>query len=93
MDTAIRTNLLSKILKHASTGADGDSFDIARICAIFIIPLYMFMGWVELNATPEDRAFDFQGFGTGFGIILAGLGAFIFLKKDTEPKATPGGST
>lgn len=79
-------SLVARVLKHVSTTADGESYDIARIAALFIIPLYMLMGWVELNATPEDRAFSFTDFGAGFGLILAGLGGFLFLKKDTEPK-------
>ena len=80
-------SIAGKVLKHIATGADGDSYDNARVMSIFIIPLYMFMGWVELVNTPPERAFDFQDFGIGFGAIMAGLGAFIFLKKDTEPKA------
>jgi hypothetical protein len=82
-------NLATRVLKHISTNADGETYDVARVMAIFIIPLYMAMGWVEMMETPPDRAFDFQAFGIGFGAILTGLGAFLFLKKDTEPHAGP----
>jgi hypothetical protein len=79
--------LTAKILKHISTLEDGETYDLARVFAVFIIPLYMAMGWFELVKTPTERAFDFQAFGIGFGAVLTGLGAFLFLKKDTEPKA------
>lgn len=78
------TNLASRVVKDMVTLADGQTYDIARIFAICIIPVYIGMGVGELVMAPTP--FDFQAFGVGFGAILTGLGAFLFLKNPTEPK-------
>lgn len=71
-------------LKQIITEPDNRTVCIARIMAIAGVGEFLVIaGKVALRT----NTFDMQGFGLGFGGLLAGVGAALKLKKDTPPEA------
>lgn len=74
-------NFLNNIL----TGIDNKTHDIVRVVGAFVGAGGPFLaGW---DVIVHHAHFDFQSYGIGGGALLAGVGAALGMKKDTEPKA------
>lgn len=76
-------NLLSKITKDLLTGIDGLTFDPARVYGLGAV--LIFFGLAIIAVIVKNQPFDPQGYGIGFGALLAGFGLGVSLKKATEP--------
>lgn len=74
--------LLSKIVKDCLTGRDGETYDPARI--YLAMAVNVFLAAVIIGAV-KGLPFDPNGFGIGFGALLAGGGLAVALKSNTEP--------
>jgi len=79
--------LLASLLKDMLTGIDGESYDIGRVLGAAAVVVYLALGVVGICKATADHPFDFQGYGIGFGSLVAGVGVLLRLKQDTEPKA------
>ena len=77
-------NTLSLIVKHCLTGLDGSTYDPARVYLAGAVLVFLGGAIVQLV---QGKTLDFQAFGTGFGVLLAGGGLGISLKSKTEPDA------
>ena len=72
-----------EFIKHALTGVDNNTYDIARIVLLIgILVLCFNVTWVCVLT----NAFDVQSYGIGFGALCAGVGGLLKLKENTEPK-------
>lgn len=76
-------NLIKKMLMDSLTTKDGQSFDLGRI--IWAQGAMLFFGLTIYNVVFLHVPFDYIAFGSGFGVISAGSGAALMLKKSTEP--------
>lgn len=76
---------MMKLLKDITTGIDGKTYDNVRCYMLVGVLAYLALTGYHLW---DDNAFDWIGFASGFGIILAGGSAGIGLKAQTEPKGT-----
>ena len=74
----------SKILKDLFTGADGESHDVGRY--LWVLSVLAGLGYAGYDLIYLKNHFDIVSYGTGVGVLLAGGGASLMLKKDTEPK-------
>lgn len=73
-----------KWFKDLVTGLDGETHDIVRWAAgLGSLNALFLAGW---DVIVHGAHFDFQSYGIGFGAMLAGVGAALKLKQDTEPK-------
>ena len=72
------------IVMHCLTGPDGITFDPARVYLAGAVITFL-AGAVTVVV--KTHALDFQGFGIGFGALLAGGGLGIAAKSKTEPGA------
>lgn len=77
---AIRSHLLQLV-----TGADNRTPDVGRyIAAVSFLTAFT----LEVYSVVKlGKVFDIQAFGTGIGILMAGVGAMLKLKENTEPPA------
>jgi hypothetical protein len=73
---------MMKILKDITTGIDGKTYDNVRVYMLIGVCAYLALTGYHLW---DDNAFDWIGFASGFGIILAGGSAGLGLKAHTEP--------
>ncbi len=81
--------LFRTVVKHISTGADGETYDVGRIIGWVGSVLYLLMGLAELTAClARGEHFPFNDYGIGFGAFTAGTGALLLMKQGSEPKAT-----
>jgi hypothetical protein len=71
------------ILNDCLTGIDGVTYDPARVYGLFCVLTYL--GLAIYSVAWKGAPFDYQGFGIGFGAVLAGFGASVSLKSKTEP--------
>jgi hypothetical protein len=68
-------------LKSLLTEVDGESFDVAKLlAALSILAGITFQGYV-LYKQPDTK-FDMQNYGTGIGLLFAGVGVALHMKKD-----------
>lgn len=77
-------NLLSTVLKNSFTTSTGEDYDIGRLLwALAVLSFFCLAGWsIVVNKQP----FDALSYGTGLAAVLAGGGAALGLKKDSEAK-------
>lgn len=72
------------ILRDLFTGLDGQTHDIGRwfggLSGLSGISLSVY------DVVVNHSHFDAQAFGVGMAALAAGVGAFLKLKADTEPK-------
>jgi len=74
-----------KVLTQILTGADNETHDMGRYIAILS---FMTAFTLEVYSVVKlGKVFDIQAFGTGVGILMAGVGAMLKLKESTEPPA------
>ena len=72
---------VKKFLKDLFTEADNKTFDLAKILALVAIVDGL---WLASYAViVKDMPFNFQDFGTGVGILFAGVAAVLGFKKET----------
>ena len=76
---------LRTILNHCITGIDGETIDPARF--YLGLAVFVFLGGAIVNII-HTKALDYQTFGIGFGLLLAGGGLGIAIKSKTEPGQT-----
>ena len=73
---------LKKFLKDHFTEADNKTFDLAKILALVAIVDGL---WLASYAVIFiDLPFNFQDFGTGVGILFAGVAAVLGFKKESK---------
>lgn len=75
---------MSKILKDIFTGIDGETHDVGRY--LWIIAVLAGLSYAGYDLIYLKNHFDIISYGTGVGVLLAGGGAALKLKQDTEPK-------
>lgn len=69
-------------MKHCFTGHDNQTFDLGRVLwAIGVVAFILFAGYHAIT----KGEFDAIGYGGGLGGLLAGGGASLRMKMDTEP--------
>lgn len=75
---------IKKILKDLFTEDDNESADMIMFCAFAGFGTFLGLEIYEVifKATP----FDMTGFGTAFGLMLAGLGVAFNLKRSAQAK-------
>lgn len=71
---------IKTFLTNISTGADNETHDVARVMAI--VAFLNAIGLTIYDVAWRGVHFDIQQYGTGIGVLFAGLGAALFLKKD-----------
>ena len=77
-------SLLTNVIKDSFTTANGADYDIGRILwAMAVLSFFFLAGWAIVV---NKQAFDALSYGSGLAAVLAGGGAALGLKKDTEPK-------
>ena len=71
---------IKKIVQQLLTESDNVTHDVFRwlavVCVVAGISLQVY------SVVRQGEKFDMQAFGTGTGILLAGVGAALALKKD-----------
>lgn len=73
-------------LRQMVTGADNETHDIVRwVAGLGSLHGLFLAGW---DVVVQHAHFDIQAFGVGFGAMLAGVGAALKLKENTEPKGS-----
>lgn len=70
-----------KFFRDILTGVDGSTFDAARVFLAAGCGVMLGGGITAI----WRGSFDFVAFGAGFGGLLVGAGASIWLKRQTEP--------
>lgn len=75
---------MKKFFKDLFTLADGTSYDLGRVLWALGVIWYLALGIFAILL--NKQAFNFVEAGTGLGLALAGGGAALWAKRDTEPK-------
>lgn len=75
---------MGKLVKDLFTGIDGETWDLGRILLALGCTI-MSVGGIDVIVT---GSLDFVAFGGGFGGLLAGGGALLMMKRDTEPSGS-----
>lgn len=71
-------------IKQLLTGKDNQTHDIVRWIAA--LGSLQGLGLSIYDVVVHHNPFDIQQFGIGLGAMLAGVGAALGFKKDTEPQ-------
>lgn len=72
---------LKKFLSDLFTESDNNTFDLAKVLALLAI--IDGLGLASYEVIVKGSAFNFQDFGTGVGLLFAGLGVVLGFKKET----------
>lgn len=75
---------IKKFIKNILTGVDNETHDVAKVLAV--VSVLVAIGLTIYEVAFKDKAFDIIAYGTGIAALFAGLGAALYMKKDTEPK-------
>ena len=75
---------IKKLLNDMFTEADNRTFDLAKVMALLAIVNGLALATYEV--VWKGTAFDFTQFGTGVGVLFAGLAAVLGFKKETNDK-------
>lgn len=78
--------VLPKLIKDCLTVSNGDDFDVGRVAGCCGIAIFFALTIADFCI---HQKFDAQSYGTGFGLMIAGLGAALMLKRHTEPQDKP----
>ena len=77
---------VKKWLKELFTEADNRTADLSKILALLAIVDGLYLATYEVIV--KGAAFSFQDFGTGVGILFAGIGVVLGFKKETKDDGT-----
>lgn len=69
---------------NISTGKDNATHDIGRVGAI--ASMVVGLGLQIYSVVWQGAAFSMATFGAGVAALATGVGAMLYLKKDTEPE-------
>lgn len=72
---------MSKILRDLLTDSDNLTHDIYRYLAL--LSILTGLGLSIYVVVVKDQPFDMQQFGIGIGVLFAGVGVALGLKKET----------
>lgn len=75
--------IIKKVVHDCLTGIDGVSYDPARIYGAMAVNVFFALALVDVLG--NGQPFNAQSYGVGFGVLLAGFGLGVQLKKSTEP--------
>jgi hypothetical protein len=76
--------LIKKLCKDIVTVANGEDFDVGRV--LWLVTCLVFLGLAVWAVVHNHQILDFANFGIGAGGVLAGGGASLGFKKNTEPQ-------
>jgi len=76
-------DVLMKHLLKTFSGIDNQSLDLGRI--LWALGTLVFFA-MSIHSVWKGQAFDAISWGAGFSAVLAGGGAALWMKKDTEPQ-------
>lgn len=79
---------VGRFVKDCLTVANGRDYDVGRVLWVLLVLTYVGVTIFHAVRNPTS-SFDYISFGTGSGMMLAGGGASLWAKKNTEPKETP----
>lgn len=79
-----KSSHFKKIIKDTITTRDNETADITRIQLWIAFIIFLAMTGMDVYFT---HTFEYVQFAEGVGILFAGGGISLFLKKDTEPGA------
>jgi preprotein translocase subunit SecG len=71
-------------IRHILTGEDNESHDVGRVLAV--LSVLVGLGLQIFVVVWRNQPFDLTSFGGGTAALFAGIGALLWMKKDTEPK-------
>ena len=80
-------NWPGRFAKDCATGIDGETYDPARVALICAVVVFLFLE--VYTCIYQNKPFDGQAFGIGFGALLAAGGWGIKVKASTEPPYDP----
>ena len=72
-----------KFLKDLVTVANGEDYDIGRVAAGLGVVTFIGLTIADFYF---NHKFDPQAWGTGFGLMITGVGGGLMLKHKTEPQ-------
>ena len=72
---------LKKLLGQLLTEVDNHTYDLVKILAL--ISVIVGLGLMAYAVIRQNQPFSFQDFGTGVGLLFAGVGVALGLKKET----------
>lgn len=75
--------MIKKILTDILTCKDNATFDNGRVLLFLAVICFLIFTAIDVL---ETHTFEYQEFGIGFGILLAGGGVNLKLKETSEPK-------
>ena len=75
---------IKKFFNDMFTETDNHTFDLAKVLALLAIVNGLALATYEV--VWKGTAFDFTQFGTGVGVLFAGLAAVLGFKKETNDK-------
>lgn len=76
------TELVGTVFKHTLTAKDGVTYDVGKV--IWALGAMTYLGGAIFNMI-KGLPFDYNGFGLGFGAVIAAGAAAIKIKETTEP--------
>ncbi len=71
-------------IRHILTGEDNETHDIGRVMAV--LSVLVGLGLQIFVVVWRNQPFDLVSFGGGAAALFTGVGALLWMKKDTEPK-------
>ena len=75
---------MNTFLKQLLTEVDNHTYDLVKILAI--LSVIVGLGLMAYAVIRQNQPFSFQDFGTGVGLLFAGVGVALGLKKETDVK-------
>ena len=75
---------MEELLKQLLTEVDNHTYDLVKILAI--LSVFVGLGLMVFAVVYQEQAFNFQDFGTGIGLLFAGVGVALGLKKEANVK-------
>jgi hypothetical protein len=81
-------SLIKKVIHDCLTGVDGVTYDPARVYGGMAVNVFLLNSMYAIYRGQPWGAVDF---GTGFGLLMAGFGAAVAMKSQTEPTQEEGG--
>lgn len=69
-------------IKNALTETNNHTYDLVRILTVCSVLLFLIL--TAYDVVVVHRPFDMVNFGTGFGVLIAGVGAALALKPETK---------